>query len=74
MSREPEGFLFPNGNAIFFDENASQCAEYQKYGWSGVHKYRKEYPDADIHMAVWQSRSINRTIELQDGAIDKIER
>lgn len=49
----PTGYLYGNGNAIFFDAEGEQLPEFQRHGLSGVHAFRERFPDATIYWATW---------------------
>jgi hypothetical protein len=54
-------YLFGTGNALFFDENGEQDTELQRFGISGAHLYREEYPDAPIFWATWGRQESTRS-------------
>jgi|SRR5215469_1422945 len=42
--------LFWDGNAIYFNKEGEQIIDMQKHGWSGLHLFVKEFPNAPIAM------------------------
>lgn len=69
MNEDFDALLFPNGNAMFFDEEGEQIPELQKMGWPGVHIYLERYPDAKVAFGLWD-KGIFR--EMDEKAIDSV--
>lgn len=49
----PCAYLFPNGAAIFFDEDGKQIHDLQCFGLSGLREYICRFPNAVVFWAVW---------------------
>lgn len=69
MGTGPSGYLFGNGNAMFFDETGQQMNELQKHGLSGVHLFREKFPDAPVF---WASFETGFTDEVHPDVFDHI--
>lgn len=68
----PVAYLFPNGNALFFDEHGEQLPKHQKQGIPGVHNFLADYPDAPVYFTEWDDLG-DKKIELSDPAINHIK-
>lgn len=48
-------YLYPNGNALFFDEYGEQIPEFQEEGLCGLHGFVKRCPHAPVYWAMWRA-------------------
>lgn len=74
----PVALLFGNGQAMYLDDDGDQVGKYQRDGWSGVHAFRGDFPDADVHIADWrggptsEGGGIQPLQELTQSALESI--
>ena len=57
-------YLFPNGNAMFFDNLGQQIHKFQKFGLSGLHDFIEFYPDAPVYWSVYRKSNAEIPKEL----------
>lgn len=67
---DPQGILWSNGNALYFDEEGQQIPGYQSHGWSGIHLFKENYPDADLYVGDWQSK---QRLEISEDVLRHIK-
>ena len=66
---KPSAWLFPNGNAMFFDEEGKQIVSLQKKRLCGLHEFVERYPDAPVYWAVWAYGELRWAHEIPKDSI-----
>lgn len=66
----PAGYLFGNGNAMFFNETGEQIVQFQQHGIRGVHLFVDEYPDAPVFWALWDMETAS---EIHENVLEHIK-